>query len=182
VTPADLDTQSEIAAFDVVVLGGPGSTCTEPDYTVFDAQVETYVRNGGGLVAAGWIVWQSHLDGAPGIEAVLPAYRIGSGGYLTTPTVTPVAGHPISEGLSAYVANEYAVYGGGAKTDSTVFLESGTYDLGEAWTLDAGRSVYLGPMFFEAYQAYDNEDLLDGSKPDAIEMMLRAIEWAAGLI
>jgi hypothetical protein len=180
VTGADLDTPAEINAYDVVVLGGPGGGCAAPqnDWPTFDDQIPAYLSGGGGLVAAAWTVYSSYLNSAPNIAAALPVDT--GNGYMSTPTVTPQSGHPISSGLSAFVANQYAVYGGGAKSGTAVLLTSGGNDLGEAWPMGNGRSVYLGPMYFEAYENYDNEDLLDGSKPDAIELVLRAIEWAGG--
>ena len=180
VSAADIDTAAEINAYDVVVLGGPGGACAQPntDWPTIDSSVDTYVRAGGGLVAAGWSVYSTFLDSAPKIQALLPA---GQGnGFISNPTVTPLSGSSISNGLSAFVANQWAVYGTGAKMGAATFLTSGTNQMGEAWTVDTGRVVYLGPMYFEAYQNYDNEDLLDGTKPDAIELMLRAIEWAGG--
>lgn len=174
----DLDTPAEINTFDVIVLGGPGSNLSTPDYDVFDDQVESYVRGGGGLVAAGWTISSSHLDNAPEIEAMLPV--INDPGYVSTTVAVPVPGHAISAGLGSFVASQYAVWGDGAKPGATVFLSDGEHDLGEAWSVDDGRTVYLGPMFFEALQSYNNEDLLDGSQPDAVEIMLRAIEWAGG--
>ncbi len=178
VTGADLDTYLEIARFDVVVLGGPGSGCTSPDYPVFDSQVDTYVLNGGGLVGAGWLLYNTQLDGAPQIEADMPAVR--ANGFLGATTVTPVGGHPITNGLGSFAAEQYVPYGGGAKPGATVILQGGGQDLGEVWTLGSGRVVYLGPMYFEYMGSYANASLLNGSQPDATEIMLRAIEWAGG--
>ena len=44
-----------------------------------------------------------------------------------------------------------------------------------------GRAVYLSPGYFSSYSGYSTESLLDGSIPDALNLFLQAIEWAAGI-
>ncbi len=177
VTGTDIDTLAEIQAFDVVVLPGPGCSCVSQDYPTFDSVVQQYIDGGGGIVASSWTIYSNKLDGAPNIEAVLPVVRNNS--FINGDTTAiPVGSHPISEGLSSFTSEEYTPRGGGAKDGATVFLQAGGYDIGEAWEVNAGRAVYLGPLYFECQTSYINESLLDGSQPDAVEMVLRAIEWA----
>jgi hypothetical protein len=178
VSGTDIDTPGEISMYDVVVLGGPGGGSM--DYSVFDGVVDAYVRAGGGLVGSGWLMYSTILDGAPNIEADMPAVR--DNGYNGATTVTPIGGHPITNGLGSFTANQYCPYGGGAKPGSTVLLTGGGQDVGEVWSLDSGRVVYLGPMFLECLVNYDNESLLDGSQPDATEILMRSIEWAGGAL
>jgi hypothetical protein len=97
-------------------------------------------------------------------------------------TVTPVGSHPISNGLSSFSANQWLPWGNGPKPSATVILETSSYDVGEVMTVESGRTVYLGPMYMERYFTYDNENLLDNTQPDAVELFLRAVEWAGGAI
>jgi hypothetical protein len=99
----DLNTPAKIGAYDVVVLNGSGFGASY-DWEIFEANVEGYVEAGGGLVSTGWathLMVSAPSAPYPGIEAVLP---FAKGTVWTTfGTVTPVPGHPITDGLSSFL-------------------------------------------------------------------------------
>jgi hypothetical protein len=167
VSGADLDTESKIGAYDVVVLTGTGYPA-ETDWHLFEGQVESYVNGGEGLVTTGWALWQmvqSANSPFPGVEAVVP---FGKGtNYVVGGTITVLPGHPITQGLSDFLNPHYDNLGGGPKVGATVLTRNGVYDDGAAWKYGSGRVVYLGPIYLADYVQYNNEPLLDGSRPDA---------------
>ena len=166
----------------MVVLNGTGHP-NRVEWDLFDAQVEPYVDNGGGLVNTGWGLWDL-MNGStrpyPGVEMVLPFVK-GSL-YLTGGTITVLEGHPITEGVSDFPNPQYDNYGGGPKEGATVLTRNGSTDDSAAWEYGSGRVVYLGPIFLADYGTYSNEALLNGSTPDAQELFLRAVEWAGRTI
>jgi len=180
VAAADIDTPAEIAAYDVIVIGGPGAACASIDASGYDGVIDDYIRvTGGGVVTSGWLLYNA-LDRvlAPNLIADLPTVQ--NRNYLSgTQTVTPVAGSPITTGLGAFTSAEYVPYGGGPKTGATSLLTVAPNSVGASWTLGNGRTVYLGPMYLEDYVAYQNENLLDGTQAASVELFLRAVEWAA---
>jgi cysteine-rich repeat protein len=176
-----LDTAAEIGAYDVVYLGGWTSNCQQgvSDLGLFDAQINAYLAAGGGLSTGGWTQWTGYLA-APNIEAALPQ-TIGEL-YVAGPVpVMPVGAHPIVTGILSFEALDYVPYGSGAKAGAEVLLTSGGQTVGSAWTVQTnGRASWLGPLFNESYNDYLNENLTDGSQPQAIELLMRTIEWTGG--
>jgi hypothetical protein len=176
----DLNTPAKIGAYDVVVLNGSGFGASY-DWEIFEANVEGYVEAGGGLVSTGWathLMVSAPSAPYPGIEAVLP---FAKGTVWTTfGTVTPVPGHPITDGLSSFLNPDQDNHGGGVKPGATVLMQNDLINDGAAWNFGSGRVVYLGPIFLAEWNNYDNEPLLDGSTPDAQELFLRSVEWAGG--
>ena len=177
VAAIDIDTQAEIAAYDVIVIGGPGDPCASIDASDYDGIIDNYIRvSGGGVVASGWLLYNNLA--APNLYADLPT--VANQNYLSgTQTITPVAGSPITTGVGTFTSGEYVPYGGGPKTGATSLLTVALNSVGASWTVGSGRTVFLGPMFLENYATYANEDLLDGTQAASIELFLRAIEWAA---
>ncbi|HUJ57720.1 MAG TPA: hypothetical protein VLX92_04495 [Kofleriaceae bacterium] len=174
VSGADLATAAQIAAYDVIVLDDPGNSCDNRDWAMFDGVIAPYITGGGGIVATGWVLFNGP---DPNLATVLP----GSGSsYLTgTQQLTPTGSHPISAGLHPFDgAPSYTPYGGTVNPGATVFLVNGASSIGYAWTHGSGRAVYLGPIYMGYFPTYMNQALSDGTEPDALEMLLRAIEWA----
>jgi MYXO-CTERM domain-containing protein len=182
VQAADIDTAQKIAQYDAIVFGGGAFACPW-DWAGFDPVLQAYVNGGGGLVVTGWGAYYmaSNTHGNEvyaGLEAVLPMLK-GTQLASGTQSLTPVQGHAITNGLAAFANAQYDNYGGGRRSGSTLLLTDGGTDAAAAWTLGAGRAVYLGPIYLANWGGYDNEALLDGSEPDAQELFLRAVEWAA---
>ncbi len=182
-TPAEVDTLAELQTFDVVIPTGTncantGNAEAIAIYGAYDGNITAYVNGGGGIVAAGWVLFGTYLDAAPQLSAALPTSRTNgfTGG---SPAMTPIAGHPITTGVAGFTAGDYSVEAGGTKSGATTLMTnpSGTA-AGAAWSMALGRVVYLAPVYFEPWSAYANENLLDGSQPSAIELVLRAVEWA----
>jgi hypothetical protein len=180
VAAANIDTPAEIAAYDVIVIGGPGAACASIDASGYDGIIDNYIRvTGGGVVASGWLLYNA-TDRvlAPNLFADLPTVQTRD--YLGgTQTITPVAGSPITTGVGTFTTSQWLPTGGGPKTGATSLLTVALNSVGASWTVGNGRSVYLGPMYLENYATYANEDLLDGTQAASLELFLRAVEWAA---
>jgi cysteine-rich repeat protein len=175
-----LDTLDELAAYDVVVFGAGGFDCGW-DWLTFDAVIDDWVNDGGGLVVTGWAAYfmasNPRSETYPGLAAVLPV-NAGTG-FTTGGTVTPVAGHPITEGVNAFAVPEYNSHGAGVPSGATVLINHGTIASGAAHQVGAGRAVYLGPTYLANWDGYNNEALLDGTNADALRLFVQAVEWAA---
>ncbi len=181
VTGPDIDSLAELQQYDVLVSVSGDYECGW-NYLAFDPFVEDYVNGGGGLVTTGWIAYSLLSNTAnelyPGIEAVVP---VQSGMQFSEYVeVTPVGGHPITDGVAAFETGEFSNYGGGTRAGGTVLLSGPDGDHGSAWQVGSGRAVYLAPVYLGNYSYYDNEVLTDGSQPNAIELFLRSVEWAGG--
>jgi hypothetical protein len=172
-----IDTALEIAAYDVIVIPGPGANgCVQQDMSSYDPVVDAYVRTGGGgVVGSGWLLYSSF--GVPGITGVLPS-TVAANFLSGNQAITVTPGSPITTGVGSFTANQYVPWGSGPRAGATPLLTVGATTVAESWTVGNGRAVFSGPMFFEDYVAYDNESLLDGTQPSAIEFFLRSIEWS----
>ncbi len=174
---AELDEMDEITAYDVVVIGGPGAGCAQSDVNAYGGAIVDYVRAGGGVVGSGWLLYDERVV-APDLFDALPLVREERFMYGPA-TVTPVGTSPITAELGPFDIVDYLPYGGAVKPGAAPLLTVGAIVVGAQWTLDAGRTVFLGPLFMESYR-YINEGLLDGSQQSSLELFLRAVEWAAG--
>lgn len=181
VDAAAIDTPAEIGAYDAVVFGAGAFSCAW-DWDGFDGVLSAYVNGGGGLVVTGWGAYymaeNTKAQTYPGLEAVLPITKgtdyFGAGG-----TIGVVAGHPITTGVADFANPDYISYGAGMKPGATALLTHNATNVGAAWTVGTGRSVYLGPTYLANWGNYANEALLDGSSTNAQELFLRSVEWAA---
>ncbi len=176
----DINTPAKIAAFDVIILGGPGNGCSNVGWATYDAVLPAYVNAGGGLVTAGWTLYNESLgipSSAPNMIALMP--NAGAAYIAMAATVTPTGTHPISVGLTAFNAPSFLPYGSTTpNAGSTVLALSGTTPVAEAWSVGSGRTVYLGPLYFESFPTYANQTLVNGTQASSVEMLLRAVEWA----
>ncbi len=183
VAPAELDTLAELQAYDVVIPTGvncAGNSSAEAiaTYGAYSPNISAYISGGGGLVAAGWVLFGTNLNAAGAIAAELPTIR--SDAFTAgSPAMTVVAGHPITAGVAGFIAGDYSVEAGGTKPTATTLLTNPAgAAAGAAWPRGLGRTVYLAPPYFEPWSAYTNENLLDGSQPSSIALVIRAVEWA----
>ena len=177
----DVDTLAKMQAFDVIITGGPGnSTCAKVNWATFDGAIADYVNAGGGVVSTGWTLYNesegipSH---APNLVSVLP--NTGNVYVGGASTITPVGNDPISMGLGTFSAPAFLPYGSATpKAGATIIATSGAFPAAESWTVGNGRTVFLAPLYVEAYESYAVQSLTDGTQPNAVEMLLRSIEWA----
>ncbi|MBX7083242.1 MAG: DUF4215 domain-containing protein [Nannocystaceae bacterium] len=174
-----VDTIEEIQQYQAIVLSGSGYGDGH-DVPLFDAVIEDYVNQGGGIVASGWVYYYNNAMNTPGLYAVSPVEP--STAYVQNGTIQLQANHEIVNGLSDWANPSFDNYAGahkpGALTIGINDANGGTPDAA-LWEVGGGRVVALGPLFTAEYSVYATQALHDGSLPDATEMFLRAIEWAA---
>ncbi|MGE0550798.1 MAG: hypothetical protein AB7R00_27280 [Kofleriaceae bacterium] len=180
---ADIDTLAELQAFDVLVSGEFSNSCCAPDWFDYDEALGPWQAAGGGVVALGWVTWNSVPTN---MAAILPSTG-GAGDYFsnTPQTVSPVGSHPITRTISSFVfapaTPYYTYYLAAPKPGATVILQNqNAVPLGAAWTYGQGRVVFMGLMWLDSWASYGGQTLTDGSIPESMPLLIRAIEWAAG--
>ena len=192
VTADEIDSDQELANYDVVVMGQSGGYL-DYDWTEDMAQaISDWVFNGnGGVVGAGWIDY-AITDSSPGAEQldeVLPidAYPDGSN-YLCYGNLTLVVTddtHDVTLGLSDFTTtSEYieinplpleaanALTLGEASGDSCNGTPTQAVAVGE-W--GQGNIAYLG-LLYGASAGYNNTDLRSGAADQLLE---QAVQWAS---
>lgn len=174
----EVDTIEEIQQFDTVVLSSSGFNYGH-DVPVFDAVIEEYVSNGGGMVLTGWVYYFHSPAVAPGLNTIAPFEQ--SQAFLQNGVIDVIDGHEITLGLSDWNNPSFDAYSGALKVGATALSSNGGTIDGGAWDYGNGRVASLGMLFMADYQAYPMQSLHDGSIPDATEMFLRAIEWTSAL-
>jgi len=177
VLDTDIATADKIKQYDVIITGGPGNSCGKANWATFDSVIADYVNNGGGVVAAGWTLYNIGTQ-APNFSSIMPnSGNLYNGAAQTT--ITPVGGDPISMGLGAFNAPEFVPYGSTSpKAGATIIATAGGIPVGESWSVGNGRTVFLAPLYFEDFPTYQNQELTDGTQPNAVELLMRAVEWA----
>jgi hypothetical protein len=185
---ADLDTALELAAYDVVILGGSGYN--DADWTpAMTAALRAWVEAGNGAILTGWGNYDVNA-GEPitaDIEALFPGQNIPSvnefvDGSQAIDILVP--GHPITQGLANFATgaaftevNRFA-----AEADDTVLaaIVGAPADLAVAVKENVGaggRTVYLGPIYLANTGNYSQGSLRSGSSDQLLE---QAVAWAAG--
>jgi hypothetical protein len=90
--------------------------------------------------------------------------------------------HPVTAGVNDFNIQAYGEYANAGLQPGAVMLGGYTADTNRASIavreIEAGRSVYLGPIYFANFGGYANEPYYDD--PDAMLLLKQAIEWAAG--
>ena len=178
VTPSAVDTLPELAAYDVVVIGGTGYESNQ--FVAFAALLRPYVESGGGLITTGWGIYAAtNLSEAvrSDFDAVVPV-NAGAYNYFYYPTITPIGTHPIVEGLASFGGSEYVeypYYEPRLDTGAIVLATVGSTPVAAALELGLGRSVYLGPIYAGAGE-YDSSGLRSGEGDRLLE---KAAVWAS---
>jgi hypothetical protein len=176
VVATDIDSLAELRAYDVLVVAPMGANCAPVQWDVYDPIIDDFLAAGGGVVSTGWLMaGGANLDRAPNLAVAMPT--VAGGGYTNNATITPQGTHPISDGLGTFTT-QFSNYGATAKPGATSLGTDGAHSAGAAWAVGAGRAVYLAPIYLEDYNTYDAAPLLNGTRPAALEWLLRAIEWA----
>jgi hypothetical protein len=175
-----LSTPAGIQQYGVVVFGAGAYSCSW-DWNLFDPQLHAYVQQGGGLVVTGWATYYMAMNTKnneqyPGLQSVLPATAGLQFNNGATDTIVP--GHPITAGLTNFVNPAYTVYGAGTPAGATSLVTESGVTVAAAWTVGAGRVVYLGPIYMANYANYTNKGLLDGTIPSAKQLFINAVAWA----
>lgn len=196
VTAAGIDSPAELAAFDVVILGGSG--INNADWTdAMAGALLAWVQGGGGAILTGW--GNLEFDNVPAgaaadLDALFPTPNSLSinDWTLSSETLDFIAAHPVVDGIPDFslgaLANECCIELNdvGAEPDDLVLatMPSGTFPgdgiaVAVKPTVGLGCSVYLGPIFFGSLQQYpDVVPLLRSGLPD--QLLEQAAAWAGG--
>jgi hypothetical protein len=170
-----LDTTQELANYDVILTGGLGS-CQTDDRAAYDPLLAQWVMDGGGLVASGWLLY---LPGPTNFAALMP--NEGSSYLSGNQDVTILGPHPIVDGIAPFtVTTTYTPYGGAPKMGSTDLLSAGGFPIAQAWDQGSGRVVFDGLLHLDDFNTYANSPLVDGTNAEALEVLMRSVEWAGG--
>ena len=181
VTGADIDSADELDEYDVVVTGDIGQN--DNDFKTYEGALKDWVRNGGGFVGLGWIVYGVYLQRAWQMDSIMAVsctldYRfLTSGQVRVTDSI-----HPVTQNVHDFSVQGHAEWAeaglqSGAKALGDYALDSGEVSIAVR-EVGAGRSVYLGPIYFANFSGYANEPYYDDA--DAMLLLKQAIEWAAG--
>jgi len=175
-----LDTAGELASYDVVVLGDSGNPDGDPDWTVFDAALETWLSAGGGLVVTGFGAITEACAHSAVVQSMLPVACDDASLQGTTMTVAePV--HPVVDEVGDFELYDYAW------ADTSATLAAGATGLMTAsdgnWAVavrdhGAGRVVYLAPVYMGRSSYY-----CSSLREDESDLLLEeAVAWAAGCV
>jgi hypothetical protein len=182
VTGTDIDEASELADYSVVVTGDVG--IHDNDFRTYEGALKDWVRDGGGFVGLGWIVYGVYLDSAWQMDSIMAVSCTLDYNYLTTGQVHVTDSlHAVTAGVNDFNVQAYGEYANAGLQPGAVMLGGYTADTtGQASIavrdVGAGRSVYLGPICFGNFGRYENEPYYDDA--DAMLLLKQAIEWAVG--
>ena len=183
VTGDDINTVEKLSQFSVVISGSDGFY-QQTDFALYQDALIDWVRSGGGFVGCGWIIYGigSELGATSRMDTLLPARTSGSYGYAYGGTATILNNtHPITLNVADFSIQGYGEYPVSGLWPDAVQL--GSYSASPSQTsvacreLDAGRTVYLGPIFYGDFQTYANGPYY--SDVDAMRLLKQALEWAA---
>jgi len=181
VSGTNIDAVSELNAYDVVVIGSGGwALAGYEDLSTFDNALQTWVNNGGGVVATGEIISDLNPFTDEGIVAILPV-STGSMLYGYGISITD-ATHPVTQGVINF-ATQYSstcpMPGTPKGGSSTLGTCSGSPQPGTpgivVWAYGSGRVVYIGSEYMRGSQRYS--ELFSG---EADQLMEQAVKWASG--
>ena len=181
VTGTDIDEASELAEYSVVVTGDDGHN--DNDFHTYQSALKDWVRGGGGFVGLGWIVYGVYRDSAWEMDSIMAVSCTGDYGFLTSGQIHVADSlHPVTAGVNDFDIQSHGEYANAGLQHGATMLGDYTDASGQASIavrdVGAGRSVYLGPIYFATFQGYQNEPYYDDA--DAMVLLKQAIEWAAG--
>jgi len=181
VSGTDIDSASELAAYDVVVTGDDGHG--DNDFQTYQGALKDWVRGGGGFVGLGWIVYGVYRVSAWQMDSIMAVTCALDYNFFTTGQVRVIDSlHPVTAGVNDFNIQNYGEWANAGLQPGGVLLGGYSDDTtGQASIavrqVDAGRSVYLGPIYFATFNGYQNEPYYDDA--DAMRLLKQAIEWAA---
>jgi hypothetical protein len=182
VVGTDINTLDKLNNFSVVVSGSDGHF-QQTDFGAYDTALLGWLRQGGGFVGCGWIVYGicGELGVSSLMDTVLAVRTTGNYTFVMSGNVTITdSTHPITSGVADFPVQQYGEYAAaGIWPDAT---QLATYFGSEGAVVykklsGIGRSVYLGPIYFGDFQNYANEPYYDDV--NAMLLLKQAIEWAA---
>ena len=175
----EIDEPSELADYSVVVTGDVGYG--DNDFLTYESALKDWVRNGGGFVGAGWIVYGIAGKSAWQMDSIM-AVSCGSGySFAQSGDVHIIDNmHPVTQGVNDFSVVSYGEYPNAGPQPGATMLGDYSDATGQASIVarevDAGRSVYLGPIYFGEF-GYGNQPYYTGV--DSRRLLKQAIEWAA---
>ncbi len=180
VTGTDIDSASELAGYDVVVTGDAGYN--DNDFHTYEGALKEWVKNGGGFVGLGWIVYGIYRDSASQMDSVMPVSCALDYSFVTSGQVRVTdSTHPVTRNVHDFNTQSHGEWAIAGLQPGAAALGDYTADSGEASivvrSVGAGRSVYLGPIYFADFGGYLNAPYYDDA--DAMLLLKQAIEWAA---
>ena len=183
VTGEDINTVEKLSQYSVVISGSDGHY-QQTDFALYQDALIDWVRSGGGFVGCGWIIYgiNGELGAASRMDTLLPARTTGSYNYAASGTVTILNNtHPITVNVADFNLQNYGEYPVSGLWPDAVQL--GSYSANPSGAaiacreIDAGRTVYLGPIFYGDFATYANEPYYTDA--DASRLLKQALEWAA---
>ena len=183
VTAADIDTASELAAYDVVILGDSGYN--QADWTTtMAAALDTWNNAGlGGVVSVGWVDYVQGLGATllTSIDNVQPidSYSFGYSYCSGTTSYSTLSTHDITTGVATTLyAGASNIEGSPSASDSTNGTVVGVGSCGDNTVVvgeyGSGRHVYLGYLYMAA-SGYSNTSLRAG---DWDRLLEQAVAWS----
>jgi hypothetical protein len=174
----NIDTVTELNDYDVVVIGSNGWFGYD-DYNIFDSALETWVSNGGGLVATGTIITDVSSFSEPGIVGMLPV-EVGS--TIGGTGVGSNQSHTITQGVSNF-STYFTItcpQFGTEKSGSSIIGEcNGAPNSGTPGVVvgdyGSGKVVYLTIDYMR--EEISPEDYRSG---ELDQLMEQAVKWANG--
>ena len=178
----EADQSSELANYDVVIIGGSGHGGSGYTSTFYSA-LYTFMQSGGGILCASWFIHESSSEYNGGgeqathVAAITPYEDDGGYGYMSSGTVTILStDHNVTSGISNfsntanYVEFEDAIDSGAEKLGSASTNSSActivVHDHGSN-----GRTGYLGGMYM-ARSTYGNSSMRSGVEDRLLEQMV----------
>ena len=183
VTAGDIDTATELAAYDVVILGDSGYN--ETDWTsTMAAALDTWNNAGlGGVVSVGWVDWVTgpgatvltSIDNVQPIDSYSYGYSYCSG----TTSYSTLSTHDITTGVATTLySGANNIEGSPSASDSTNGTVIGVGSCGDNTVVvgeyGSGRHVYLGYLYMAA-SGYANTSLRAG---DWDRLLEQAVAWS----
>jgi hypothetical protein len=176
----EIDNPSELADYSVVVTGDVGYV--DNDFATYEGALKDWVRYGGGFVGLGWVAHGVAGANAWRMDSILPV-SCGEGySYSTSGQVHVIDDlNPVTQGVNDFDIAGYGEYPIGGPWPGATLL--GDYSDATGQTsiavrgVEAGRSVYLGPVYFGDFSGYGNAAYYTDA--NSRRLLKQAIEWAA---
>jgi subtilisin family serine protease/type 1 glutamine amidotransferase len=180
VTGSEIDEASELADYSVVVTGDVGYS--DNDFATYEGALKDWVRNGGGFVGAGWIVYGIVGADAWQMDSIMAVTCAGGYNYAMSGQVHVIDNsHPVTQGVNDFNIVSYGEYASGGLQPGATMLGDYSDASGQASIaareVGAGRSVYLGPIYFADFGGYGNGAYY--TDVNSRRLLKQAIEWAA---
>jgi hypothetical protein len=186
VTPDQVDTAIEWAAYDAAVIGNSGLPTGDPfNNAAFTTALRAFVEGGGGVVMSGLgILGASIMSGppVPNIDAIIPVNTADpSNGVAPATVLMNGTVHPVTTGVSDFSTTnpqnfvEYPL--GGTDPGATILATTNAGPSVVVGNVGSGRGAFLGPVYTGDLAGYNNAELRSGS-PD--RLLEQAVNWAAG--